>query len=128
MGEGRDAALGLGIIKRFIQDEDFEDYQPRGGPSAELIEEEADKKSSNSGDDDEGGEGGEDKCEVVNEEIHGKVYVDGNSTSNKNAMTPTRKEGDKMVRSDKKTRGGKGKFQEKPSRKSLRKRNAPTRY
>ncbi len=40
-------------------------------------------------------------------------------------MTRTRKEGDKTVGSDKKTRGGKGKFSGIPSRKSLRKRNAP---
>ena len=64
-------------------------------------------------------------CEVVNEAKHGKVYVDGNSTSNKNVTTPTRKEGDKMVGPDKKTRGGKGKFQENPPRKSSRKRNPP---
>ena len=64
----------------------------------------------------------------MNKEVHGKVYVDGNSTVNKDSMTPTRKEKDKMVGSYKKTSGGKGKSQKKPLRKSSRKRNAHARY
>ncbi len=123
MGVGGNTALGR---ERLIQDEDFEDYQPHGGPSDESTREEADKKSSKSGDDYEGGEGEEDIGKIVNEVTHAKVSLDGNSTEyNK---VETMKERNMTVGLGKKTRGGTGKFEEKPSRKSSRKRNAPVRY
>ena len=127
MGEDGDAALGLEISNRLIQDEDFEDYQPCGGPPDELSGEEANKKLSTNGDDDEGSEEGKYKCEVVNKERHRKVYVDGNSTSNKNAMTPTIKKRIRWWGRIRKPKEAKGSLK-KPFRKSSRKRNAPIRY
>ncbi len=42
MEEGGNAALGLGISKRLIQDKDFEDYQPCSRLSDEWSREESD--------------------------------------------------------------------------------------